>query len=155
MYGSVEARSSAALPSNAINPSFSMMNSASSHFCASAGTISMSLALAHRLVRRHEERVPQLVRHDDRADVLEVAQLDDLLVDRRRRNRIETGGRLVVEQHRRLGRHRARDRDAAALPARQLRRHAVDVLASPTNPSTSSTRRRTSSSGMSVSSYSL
>ena len=45
MYGSVEARSSAALPSNTINPSFSMMNSASSHFCASAVTISIDSPL--------------------------------------------------------------------------------------------------------------
>ena len=47
---------------------------------------------------RDVERVAQLVRHDDRADVLEIAQLDDLVVDRRRRDRIEAGRRLVVEQ---------------------------------------------------------
>jgi hypothetical protein len=29
-----------------------------------------------------EERIAQLMRDDDRADALEVAQLDDLLVDR-------------------------------------------------------------------------
>ncbi len=45
-----------------------------------------------------------------------------------RRDRIETGGRLVVQQDARLGRHCAGDRDAATLTARELGRHAVDVL---------------------------
>ena len=44
-------------------------------------TISIVRRVAHGLVRRDVERVAQLVRDDDRADVLEVAQLDDLLVD--------------------------------------------------------------------------
>ena len=83
---------------------------------------------AHGLVRRDEERVAQLMGDDDRADVLEVAQLDHLFVDRRRRDRVEPGRRLVVEQDARLGRHRARDRHAPALSARQLRRHPVDEL---------------------------
>ncbi len=39
-YESFDARSSLALPSNSTRPSFSMMNSASSHFCASAGVMS-------------------------------------------------------------------------------------------------------------------
>ena len=38
-----------------------------------------------RLVRRHVERVSNLVRHHDRRDVFQVAQLDDFVVDRRRR----------------------------------------------------------------------
>jgi hypothetical protein len=37
-------------------------------------------------------------------------QLDDLGVDRPGSDRIEAGRRLVVQQNRRLGRHRARDR---------------------------------------------
>ena len=64
-----------------------------------------------------EERIAQLMGDEDRADAFEVAQLDDLLVHRQRGNRIEPGRRLVVEEDARLGRHRARDRDAAPLPA--------------------------------------
>ena len=57
--------------------------------------------------------------------MLEVAQLDDLGVDRQRRDRIQAGRRLVVEQDARPRRQRARDRHAPPLPARQFRRHAV------------------------------
>ena len=107
----------------------SMMNSASSAFSRRG---LLERAARRRRRDRHVlgdvERVAQLVRDDDRADAFEVAQLDDLLVDRQRRDRIEAGRRLVVEQDARLGRHRPGDRDAAALPARQLRRHPVDEL---------------------------
>ena len=123
-------RSSPAGPSKTMPPSFSMMNSASSAFCWSADLESRSRPSARSASwLADEERVAQLVRHDDRADALEVAQLDDLLVDRHRRDRVEAGRRLVVEQDARLGGHRARDRDAPPLPAGQLRRHPVDELA--------------------------
>ena len=128
MYGSFDARSSLALPSNATTPSFSMMNSASSAFFASASAIRIELALPDRFVRGDEERVAQLMGDDDRGDALEVAQLQDLFVHGHRRNRVEPGGRFVVEQDARLGRHRARDGDAAALSAGELGRHALDVL---------------------------
>ncbi len=68
------------------------------------------------------------MRHHDRADAFQVAQLDDLVVHGRRRNRIEAGGRFVVQQDPRLERHRPRDGHAAPLAARQLGRHLVDVL---------------------------
>ena len=46
---------------------------------------------------------------------------------------VEVAGRLVGEDHRRVGRHRARDRDALLLPARELLRPVVHaVLESPT-----------------------
>ena len=83
-------------------PSFSMMNSASSAFFSSAGTMLNAAVLAHRLVGGDAERVAQLVRDDDRADVLEIAQLDDLVVDGVGGDRIEPGRRLVVEQDARL-----------------------------------------------------
>ena len=51
-----------------------------------------------RFVRRDVERVAQLVRDHDRRHGLEIAELDDLVVDRRRGDRIEPGRRLVVEQ---------------------------------------------------------
>ena len=56
------------------------------------------------------------------------------VVDRRRRDRIQPGRRLVVEQDARLERHRARDRDAPPLAAGQLRRHLVDVLGQADEP---------------------
>ncbi len=98
----------------------------SSASAASTSSISPSAAAA-RLVRRDVKRIAQLVRDEHRRDPLEVAQLDDLGVDGQRRHRIEPGGRLVVEQQRRPRRHRPRDRDAAALAARQGRRQLVDV----------------------------
>ena len=100
--------------------------------CLPAALSNAQLAVcAARRVLGDVERVAQLVRDDDRADALEVAQLDDLLVDGQRRDRIEAGRRLVVEQDARLRGHRPRDRDAPPLPARELRRHAVDELAEP------------------------
>ena len=73
-----------ALPSKWMRPSFSMMNSAWSAFFA--------VGLRERHARRSpcrgvlgdEEGVAQLVRDEHRADALEIAQLDDLLVDRER-----------------------------------------------------------------------
>ena len=111
-----------------------MMNSASSRLLCVGRHDVVSVLASHGLVRRNEKRIPQLVRDDDRAHVLEVAKLDHLLVDRDRRDRIETGGRLVVEQDARLGGHGASNRDAAPLPARELRRHAVDELRQPNEP---------------------
>ncbi len=104
------------------------MNSASSDFSGDARSMRSLSAVARRGVLRDVERVAQLVRHHDRADALEIPQLDDLVVDGDRRDRIEPGRRLVVEQDPRLGRHRPRDRHAAALPAGELRRLAIDVL---------------------------
>ncbi len=88
--------------------------------------------------------------------VLEVAQLDDLLVDRNGRNRIKAGRRLVVEHDARLGGHGSRDRHAAALPAGELRRHAIDELVqSDEAEHLLDARVVTSSARMSRSSYSL
>src|SRR5688572_16821232 len=61
------------------------------------------LSIANRLVRRDPECVAQLVRHDDGAHVLEIAQLHDLVVHGVGSDRVEPGGRLVVEQDARLG----------------------------------------------------
>ena len=77
-----------------------MMNSASRSFSGVAGTMrTLPSAFARGHVRRDVEGVAQLVRHDDRADVLEIAQLDDLVVHRRRGDRIEAGRRLVVQEN--------------------------------------------------------
>ena len=69
--------------------------------------------------------------HDDRADVLEISQLDHLVVDGGRGDRIETCRRLVVQQDARLECHGPRDRDAPPLPTREFGRHLVDVLGEP------------------------
>src|SRR5262249_37584744 len=84
--------------------------------------------LPYGAVCRYIKRVPQLVRYDNRADVLEVAQLDDLVVYGGGGNRIETGVRLVVQKNLGARAEGAGDRHPAALPARQLGRHAVDEL---------------------------
>ena len=104
------------------------MNSASSALLSRRAVDPELSAVERRGVLRHVERVAQLVRDHDGADALQVPQLDDLVVDGHRRNRVEPGRRLVVEQNSRLGRHRARDGHAAALPAGELRRLAIDVL---------------------------
>src|SRR5258705_9835111 len=83
---------------------------------------------AHGHVRGDVECIAQLMRHYDRADVFEVAQLDDFFVHCRRGDWIQPGGRLVVQQDARLERHRPRDGDSPALTAGELRRHFVDVL---------------------------
>ena len=120
------------------------MNSASSAFCASAGTISMPSPPPHGLVRRDVERVAQLVRDDDRAHVLQVAQLDDLLVHGDGRDRIEAGRRLVVEQDAAAWPpSRARSpRGAAGRPTAPTASRSMNSRR-PTKPSTSSTRAST------------
>jgi hypothetical protein len=80
------------------------------------------------------EGVTQLVGDQHRGHPLQVAQLDDLGVDGQGGHRVEAGGRLVVEQESRLEGHRPGDGDAATLPARQFRRHLVDVLAEVDEP---------------------
>ena len=115
------------------------------------GAHDLQLAVgAHGLVRRDVEGVPDLLGDDDRGHLLEVAQLDDLVVHRRRDDRIEAGGRS-----------RRTASGAASTPSRgrspTRRRWPPDrsdgmrsmKSPSPRNPSTSSTRARTSSGGMS------
>src|SRR6478735_3282520 len=51
-----------------------------------------AVTVAHRLMRGHAEGIAHLVRDHDRADVLQVAQLDDLVVDSISRDRIEPRG---------------------------------------------------------------
>ena len=76
-----------------------MMNSASSSFSGGASTM-LTLPDASRTAMcvGDVKRVAQLVRDHDRADALEIAQLDDLVVHGGRRDRIEPGRRLVVQQ---------------------------------------------------------
>src|SRR5262245_20514149 len=73
--------------------------------------------LPDRHVPRHVERITQLMRHDDRRHAFEIAQLHDFVVDRYRRNGIETRRRLVVQQDSRLERHRPGNGNPPALPA--------------------------------------
>ena len=47
-------------------------------------------------------------------------QPPQLLLEARARDRVERAERLVHQQHRRVGRERAREADALALPAREL-----------------------------------
>ena len=72
-------------------------------------------SLLRGLVSGDVERVPDLMRHHDRRDVFEIAQLHDLVVHRRRDHRIESRGRVVEQQEAGLGRPwRGRSRRAAA-----------------------------------------
>src|SRR5262245_60772557 len=91
----------------------------------------LAVRVAPRHVLRHEERVTQLMRDDDRAHVLEVAQLDHFLVDRGRGDRIETGGRFVIQHDARPEADGTGDRDAAALAPGERGGHLVDVLGEP------------------------
>ncbi len=111
-----------------------MMNSASSAFCG-VGLRELNVAvLTHGFVRGHKERVAQLMGDDDRRHAFEIAQLDHFFVNGHRGDRVQPGGRFVVEQNPRLGGHRTGDRDAAPLSTRQLRRHPVHVLLEPDEP---------------------
>ncbi len=85
----------------------------------------------HGFVRGDVERVPHLVGHDQRGDVLQIAQLDDLVVHRRRDDGIEAGGRVVEQQECRPGGHGAGDADPAPLTTRQRCRHRVDQRSKP------------------------
>ena len=105
-----------------------MMNSASSALAASAGATSMRPPAAPGLVGRDEKGVAQLVRHHDRPHLFEIAQLDDLLVHRDGRDRVEPRGRLIVQEDARLRRHGPGDGDPPALAARELRWPPIDVL---------------------------
>src|SRR5687768_15426536 len=69
--------------------------------------------------------------HQNRRDLFEVSQLDDFLVDGRRRNRIEPRSRLVVKQNAGLDRHGTRDRDPPTLTSRELRWPPIDELGEP------------------------
>ena len=79
-------------------------------------------SFANGLMVGGEERVAQLMGHNDRTDAFQIAQLDYLLVDGERRDWIQTGRRLVVQQNLGPVCHRAGNRDASSLTARQLRR---------------------------------
>jgi diguanylate cyclase (GGDEF)-like protein len=113
------------------------------------------LSAAHCLVRGHIERVANLVGDDDRRHRFEISQLHDLIVDRDGRDRIEarwSGRRAAADAASTPSRERSR-RGAVARPE-SSDGIAVDVLARPTNPSTSSTRRCASCSGRCISSSS-
>src|SRR3954447_4790074 len=69
------------------------------------------------------ERRLNVVRDDDRGHVQLRLQVDDHLVDLLRRDRIESGRRLVVEDHLRIEHDRSRQADALAHAAREIDRH--------------------------------
>jgi len=60
------------------------------------------------------------MRHEDRGDLLQVAQLDDFVIDGGRDDRIQPRRRVVEEQQIRLGCHGARNRDAPPLATREF-----------------------------------
>ena len=84
-------------------------------FLIAGGLNPSEAAIANRFVCGHIHRVTNLVRHDNRGDLLQIAELDDFVVDRRRNDRIEPGRRIVKKHQRWFCGHRARDRDAATL----------------------------------------
>ena len=61
----------------------------------------------------------------------QVPQLDDLVIHARGIDRVEPGRRIVKEHQARHRRDGTSDRDAAPLPARKRRGHAIDVFAEP------------------------
>ena len=71
---------------------------------------------------RDAERAGHVVRDDHVGDLEEIAHLFDEVVDHARGVRVEPAGRLVVDQNRRLEHERARQADALAHAARELRR---------------------------------
>ncbi len=64
-----------------------------------------------------------IVRDDDAGDRPQPACLQDQIIDYIRHDRIETGGRFVIEHHFRLERERSRQSHPLFHPARQFRRH--------------------------------
>ena len=68
---------------------------------------------------------------------MQAAQLGARL---RAQRRIEVGQRLVEQKRLRLAHHRAAERDALPLAARQLRRPAIEQLLEPERRATSATR---------------
>ena len=78
-----------------------------------------------------EEDARQLVRHDDDGDAKVAAERDDQLIELHRRNRIETGGRLVEEQEIGLEHHGAGDAGALLHAAGNLARQMVGERTEP------------------------
>ena len=117
-----------------MRPSCSTMNSACVALMSPAVATCTPSRRARGVVGGDVERVAHLVRGDDRRDVFQIAQLDDLVVHRDRGDGIETGGGVVEEQQARLRGHRARHGHAAPLATREFRRHAVDELTEPDEP---------------------
>ena len=72
---------------------------------------------------REDRQLLDVVRHDDAGDAERVVHLPHQPHDHAHRDRIEAGERLVVDQHLRIGRHRARERHAPRHAAGQLRGH--------------------------------
>ena len=87
----------------------------------------------------------RVVRHDDDAsDAARRREREKQVHDLLARRRVEVAGRLVGEQHVRVVRERARDRDALLLAARELRRQVVGARAEPDRVEQLGTRARRS-----------
>src|SRR5262245_53547174 len=85
----------------------------------------IAVIVAHDVFACQHFDVLQTVRDEDRGDLFQVTQLQSQLADRAGGNRIEAGGRLVVEDDLRTSDQRARDAHAPAHPPRKLVRHLV------------------------------
>ena len=70
----------------------------------------------------------EVVRDVDHRDAARLLQPRDLLEDRRLRDHVEAGGRLVEDDERRLADERGGDRDALRLPTRELMHEAAPEL---------------------------
>ena len=93
---------------------------------------SQQSVVANGLMRGNIERVSHLMRYHHGCDVVHVSQLDDFIVHRSRRYRIEAGGWEVIQKSSSLGfAHRPGNRDAASLATRQLGWHPVDEFLHP------------------------
>src|SRR6266566_1414871 len=83
----------------------------------------------HELAGAHDrdavaelDRLVDVVRHEDHGDSLCALQLEELVLKTLADDRADRAEGLVHQHERRLGSHRARDADALALAARELRR---------------------------------
>ena len=104
------------------------MNEATNESAGLRDELGRRAGLAKRAVDDHADLVGErggvleVVRHEQDGDLEPGEQLVQLGADRRLRVRVERGERLVEQQHLRVARERARERDALALAAGELAR---------------------------------
>src|SRR5215470_569436 len=85
----------------------------------------VAVIVAHDVLAGQHLDVLQTVRDEDRGDLFQVAKLQGQLADRAGGDRVEAGGRLVVEDNLRASDQRPRDAHAPAHAPRKLVRHLV------------------------------
>ena len=113
------------------------MNAATNRFAGRSNSALGRVALLHRPVAQHRDAVAERHRLDlvvgdvDGRDAEPLVQPRELGAHADAQLRVEVRERLVHQVRLRLAHHRAADRDALALAARQRARLAVDQLREP------------------------